>query len=90
MNVNEMEKMRGGMEAPSDNEKTQGWFERENGNWPRMGVGWCGWGEREAINNSLVYSGWAATLCNTGHPGGDERGGKKEKKCAVTLFVRAF
>lgn len=48
----------------------------------RVGGGGHG---REAINNSLVYTGRAATLRNTGHSGGDEGGGKKkkERKCVA-------
>lgn len=47
--------------------KTQGWLERKNSNWPGM----MGGHGREAINNSLVYTGRAVTLRNAGHPGGD-------------------
>lgn len=69
MNVNEMESGWGGGGArpPPDYENTglAGW--RKNSNWPGM----MGGHGREAINNSLVYTGRAATLRNAGHPGGD-------------------
>lgn len=42
---------------------------------------------REAINNSLVYTGRAATLRNAGHPGGD---GKEQRKVRLPDFYVLF
>lgn len=63
--------------------KTQGWLERKNSNWPGM----MGGHGREAINNSLVYTGRAATLRNAGHPGGD---GKEKRKVRLPDFYVLF
>lgn len=63
--------------------KTRGWVERKNSNWPGM----MGGHGREAINNSLVYTGRAATLRNAGHPGGD---GKEKRKVRLPDFYVLF
>lgn len=44
------------------------------------GVGGRGGHGRETINNSLVYTGGAATLRNKGHPWRGRGGGKKIEK----------